>query len=116
MAKTIVFESPLGEVVSAPQVGMEFEPGVPVVVTDAQAEILLEKYTNEYLEGTAEEVAKMKTPNGRAYRGTRNPNFGLQKNPAFKLVEDAKPDAVPYQAAKVVEPAPSVPSAPSTTA
>jgi hypothetical protein len=83
--KQIVFNSESQEVVSASEVGLEFVAGVPQPVTDEQAEILLEKYDNEFLEGTTEEVAAMKNSQGRPYRGTPNPCFGKQKHPGFSL-------------------------------
>jgi len=93
--KTIVFESDNKEAQAFPEVGLVFVPDVPTPVTDEQAAILLATFENQYLEGTAEEVAQMKRPDGLPYRPTPNPLFGKQKNPQFKLVEPEKPDPTP---------------------
>jgi hypothetical protein len=97
---------------AAPEVGIVFTPQVPELLTDEKAAILLAKYENEFLEGTAEEVAKMKGPTGQPYRGTPNPNFGKLKHPYFKLVQDDAADAAKTDTAAAT-PAPSASSSSS---
>ena len=89
MSKRIVFDSPYQNEVTHVETGIEFVRGEPRTVTDEQAAIILAKHENEFIEGdeNLKELAAMTNGN---YRPMRNPLFGQQKHPHFRLEEDAE--------------------------
>jgi hypothetical protein len=106
MAKIIVWNHPMLAKGTNISTGLEFENGKPRPVTDAQAEILLAKGTNPYIEGSQADVERIRATTGQAQFGTPNPLFGKPLNPEFVLVEDDKPSAP-----EVKPPAPSTSAA-----
>jgi|SRR5579862_447441 len=109
LVKTVVYESDNKEALSIPALGLVFQPDKPTPVTDEQAAVLLATYENQYLEGTAEEVAAMKRADGLPYRGTPNPMFGKPKHPEFKLLVEVDAEKAAVPAAPAVPPKPVAP-------